>query len=83
MILTGRRMSPLGQKYPKRLRRPAGKTTREHMGSIVPIAAFGAKTPVESRPNGSLMHGGASGRHLPEKDQTGNTSLDHFVGPDE
>jgi len=27
--------------------------------------------------------GGGSGRHLPEKDQTGNASLDHFVGPDE
>jgi hypothetical protein len=26
---------------------------------------------------------GASGRHLPEKDQTGNASLDQFVGPDE
>ena len=41
------------------------------------------RRPVESRPNGSSMGGGASGRHLPEKDQTGNASLDHFVGPDE
>jgi hypothetical protein len=28
----------MGQKCPKRLRRPAGKTTHEHMGRIVPSA---------------------------------------------
>ena len=26
----------MGQKYPKRLRPPAGKTTNQHMGRIVP-----------------------------------------------
>jgi hypothetical protein len=34
-------MVPLGQKCPKRLRLPAGKSTHEHMGRIVPEADNG------------------------------------------
>jgi hypothetical protein len=32
----GSRRSQWGQKYPKRLRLPAGQSTHEHMGRIVP-----------------------------------------------
>jgi hypothetical protein len=44
-------MTDLGQKYPKRLRLPAGNNTRDHMGRIVPlleVAALGHHLPSQA-----------------------------------